>query len=127
MRIIVGLWPQNLEIDQRFGYVGGEEEVVIAVDATGVKATNGREWMRKKRKDYIKIHIAVDTKTKQVLSVEVNDDRTNDGDNFVSLMKRAKKKAKVKKVLVDSECDYHKNFNFLTKDGMEAGIKVKGF
>jgi len=91
----------TLTKDQRLGYVGCENEVVIAVNATGVKVTNRGEWMRKKRKGYIKIHVAVDIKTKQVLSVEVSDDRTKDREKFVSLVEKAKGKAKVKKVLGD--------------------------
>jgi hypothetical protein len=39
----------------------GGEEVVIAVDSTGIKVTNRGGWMRRKRKGYIKIHVAVDT------------------------------------------------------------------
>jgi alkylhydroperoxidase/carboxymuconolactone decarboxylase family protein YurZ len=35
--------------------------------------TNIGEWMRKKRKGYIKIHAAIDTKTKQVVSIAVSD------------------------------------------------------
>ena len=38
---------------------------MIAVDATGIKVTNCGDWMRRKRKGYVKIHVAVDTKTKQ--------------------------------------------------------------
>jgi hypothetical protein len=47
---------------------------VIAVDSTGIKVTNRGEWMRRKRKGYIKIHVAVDTRTKQVVSLEVSDE-----------------------------------------------------
>jgi len=39
-----------INLDKELGYVGREEEVVIAVDATGIKVTNIGEWMRKKRK-----------------------------------------------------------------------------
>ena len=55
--------------------------------------------MRKKRKGYIKIHVALDVKKKQTLSVEVSDDRTKDGGKFMSLVEKAKGKTKVKKVL----------------------------
>ncbi len=67
-----------------------------AVDATGIG-----EWRRKKRKGYIKIHVAVATKTKQVVSMEVRDERTKDGEKLLPLVMRAKRKAKVKRVLGD--------------------------
>jgi len=76
--------------------------VVIAVDGTGIKVTNRGEWMRKRRKGYIKIHVAVDTRTKQVVSLEVSDERPDDGEKLVPLVRGAKRKARVKKVLGDS-------------------------
>ncbi|MGQ9734817.1 MAG: transposase, partial [Candidatus Bipolaricaulia bacterium] len=68
--------PDYSTLSLRLPNLNGEE-VVIAVDGTGIKVTNRGEWMRKKRKGYIKIHVAVNTKTKQVMSLEVSDERTN--------------------------------------------------
>ena len=116
----------NLNLDPDLGYVPREgEEVVIAVDGTGIKVTNRGEWMRKKRKGYIKIHVAVDTRTKQVVSLEVSDERTDDGEKLVPLVREAKRKARVKKVLGDGGYDTHDNFKFLAASGIEAGIKVR--
>ncbi len=64
----------KLDIDPNLGYKPSEEEVVIAVDATGIKVTkkgSGREG-----KGYVKIHVAVDVQSKQVVSLEVTDDKT---------------------------------------------------
>jgi hypothetical protein len=78
----------KLELDPDPGYEPREgEEVVIAVDGTGIKVSNRGEWMRKGRKGYIKIHVAVDTKTKQVVSLEVSDERTDDGEKLVPLVR----------------------------------------
>lgn len=44
---------------------------MIEVDSTGDKVTNKGEWVRKKRKGYIKIHVKVDIKGKQVVSIKV--------------------------------------------------------
>jgi hypothetical protein len=60
-----------------------------------IKVTNRGEWLRKRRKGYIKIHVAVDTKTKQVVSMEVIEERTDDGAKIVLLVR----KARVEKVL----------------------------
>lgn len=116
----------RLELPPNLGYVRRGEEVVIAVDSTGVKVTNRGEWMRRKRKGYVKVHVAVDTKTKQVVSVEVTDERTHDGERLVPLVRKAKRKAKVKRVLGDGGYDFRKNFRFLASSGIEAGIKVRG-
>jgi hypothetical protein len=45
--------------------------------------------------------VAVDTKTKQVVSLEVSDERTDDGKKLKSLVRGAKRRARVKKVLGD--------------------------
>jgi hypothetical protein len=58
-----------------------KEEVVIAVDSSGVKVTNRGEWMREKwdkRRGWIKVHIGVNTKTKEIVGLEVTDERTGD-------------------------------------------------
>lgn len=114
----------KLNLDPDLGYEPREgEEVVIAVDAAGIKVTNRGEWMRK---GYIKIHVGGDTRTKQVVSLEVSDERTDDGERLVPLVRKARRKARVKKVLGDGGYDTHDNFQSLASSGIEAGIKVRG-
>ncbi|RLG39329.1 MAG: hypothetical protein DRN91_00150 [Candidatus Alkanophagales archaeon] len=48
----------------------------MAVDSSGVKVANRGEWIRHKwkvRRGWIKVHIEVDVKTKEVVSIEVTD------------------------------------------------------
>jgi hypothetical protein len=59
-----------------------------------------------------------------VVSLEVSDGRTNDGEKLVPPVREAKKKARVKKVLGDSGYDSHENFEFLAASGIEAALKV---
>lgn len=85
--------------------------------------TNRGEWMRKKVPKAhfnIKIHVAVDIKTKQVVSLEVSDERTDDGEKLVPLVRKARRKAKVQRVLGDGGYDTHDNFKFLATEGIEA-------
>jgi hypothetical protein len=60
-----------------------------------------------------------------VVSLEVSDERTDDGEKLVPLVREAKKKARVKKVLGDSGYDSHENFEFLAASGIEAALKVR--
>jgi hypothetical protein len=69
--------------------------------------------------------VAVDTKTKQVVSLEVSDERTDDGEKLVPLVRGAKRKARGKKVLGDGGYDTHDNFQFLAASGIEAALKVR--
>ena len=59
--------------------------IIIAIDSTGIKVTNRGQWMqdkwnikkkKKKKKGYLKIHIVVDVKTKEILALEVTDENT---------------------------------------------------
>ncbi len=57
------------------------DDLVIAVDASGIKVSNRGDWMRHRwrmRRGYLKIHIAVDVKRKEILALEVTDEKTGD-------------------------------------------------
>ena len=71
------------------------EEIIIAVDSTGIKVHNG-EWMRekyKRRRGWIKIHFAVDVQTKQVVAYEVTDEQVHDNKEFKDLVEKSCEKA----------------------------------
>ncbi|KXA92809.1 hypothetical protein AKJ64_02200, partial [candidate division MSBL1 archaeon SCGC-AAA259E17] len=66
-----------------------DEKVITAVDATGIKVTNRGEWIRKyhdgRRKGWIKVHVAVDVESGEMLSIEVTDEKTGDSEVFEEL------------------------------------------
>ena len=105
-----------------------EEPVTIAVDASGIKVADRGEWIRrrwKRRRGFLKIHIAVDIKTKQIVAMEVTDERTGDGRMLKPLVKKAEKHCRVVKVSADGAYDSRKNFAFLAERGIEPAIKVR--
>ena len=62
------------------------KDIVIAVvESTGIKVTNRGEWMldkwkkKRKRKGFIKIHVAVNIKTKKIVSMNVTKENIHDG------------------------------------------------
>src|SRR3954449_5152821 len=60
-----------------------DEYIVIAIDSTGIKVTNRGQWMKEKwnvrTKGYLKIYVAVNVKTKKILSMkEVTDEHVHD-------------------------------------------------
>ena len=66
--------------------------ITIAVDSTGIKVTNRGEWIRdkwKKRRDFIKIHLAVNIKTKKIVSMEVKKEDVVDGKMLKPLTRQA--------------------------------------
>jgi Transposase DDE domain len=70
------------------------EDVIttIAVDSTGIKVTNRGEWIRdkwKKRRGFIKIHVAVNVRTKKIVSMEVTKEDVVDGKMLKPLTRQA--------------------------------------
>jgi len=67
-------------------------DIVIAIDSTGIKVTNRGQWLRDRwnirKKGYLKIHIAANVKTKEILSLEVTDEKVQDGKVMVKLVER---------------------------------------
>jgi hypothetical protein len=64
-----------------------DKDVTIAVDSSGIKVSNRGEWIHKKwkvKRGFIKVHIAVDTKTKQILAIEVTKEDVGETDACLS-------------------------------------------
>ena len=62
-----------------------DEYIVVAIDSTGIKVTNRGQWTQDKwnlknnnKKGYLKIHVAVNVKTKKILSMKVTDEHVHD-------------------------------------------------
>jgi len=111
------------------------EDFVIVLDSSGLKVTNRGEWIRRKwgkrpRKGWIKIHVAFDLNRKQVVELEVTDERTPDCKKAVKLVEGAKGKAekegkRVKKVIADAGYDTHDFFRYLGEEGIEPAVMVR--
>lgn len=115
--------------------------IIIAVDSTGIKITNRGEWMNEKwniqnKKGYLKIHIAVNIKTKEILALEVTDEKVHDNkmlkklvDDVSKAVPPPDKKNIVKNLklilLADGAYDTNTNFEYLDKNGIKPRIKVR--
>lgn len=104
-------------------------KVAIVVDSTGIKVTNRGDWLRKnrrKKKGYLKIHFAIDPKTKQVVSMDVTREYVHEGTRLKELVKKAKNASvKIDKVIADGAYDTRDNFRFLSNNHIEPAIKVR--
>ena len=119
----------RLKIDLEDSLVKSSAPVSIAVDASGVKVHNGGDWIRrvwKVKKGYLKIHFAVDIKTKQIVSMDVSSEKVYDGRRLKRLVNRAKKNnVRVKRVLGDGAYDSKANFRFLSDNRIKPVIRVR--
>jgi hypothetical protein len=83
----------------------------------------------KKKKGYLKIHIAVDVNTQEILSLEVTDEKVHDGKVMPKLieyiLKRSKNNIKIKSALGAGSYDSNENFNYLQKNKIKPAIKVR--
>lgn len=115
----------NIEIDK-------SEDIVIAIDSTGIKVTNRGQWLRDKwsvkKKGYLKIHVAVHIKTKQILALEVTDDKVHDGKVMCKLVDHVLKQnnaVNIKTILTDGAYDSNENFTYLREKKILPGINVR--
>ena len=77
------------------------------------------------RKDYLKIHIAVDVKTKQILSLKITDEHVHDNKMLPELVEDISKNNNIQKVLVDGAYDSKDNFKYLDELKITSVIKVR--
>jgi Tfp pilus assembly protein FimT len=120
-----------------------KDVITIAVDSTGIKVTNRGEWIRekwnnnddnnnnnndKKRRGFIKIHVAVNVRTKKILSMEVTKEDVYDGKMLKKLVDNVvvvSENNDVKKILADGAYDSNDNFRYIDKMKIEPVIRVR--
>src|SRR5208283_5056078 len=104
------------------------EDVIIALDSSGIKVANRGDWIRHKwkvKRGYLKIHIAVDVKRKKILALKVTNEKVGDGRMLRPLVEEASKKGKIAKAIGDGAYDTKNNFHYLARNGIEPIIKVR--
>lgn len=113
----------EIKINEKLG-----NDIVIALDSTGIKVANRGEWIRHKwhvRKGYLKIHVAVDIKRKRILSLEVTSEEVHDGKMLKKLIDNASESNNLKGILADGMYDSNNNFRYLSKHHIKPGIKTR--
>lgn len=103
-----------------------ENDIVVAIDSTGIKVTNRGEWIRVKhnigRRGWIKVHLAVDVDSKNLVSLEVTDERISDNEMARPLLEDLN----LEDVLGDGAYDTEDLFNFLKEKGISRpGVKIR--
>jgi len=86
------------------------------------------KWNKQNKKGYLKIHVAVDIKTKEILALEVTDEKVHDSRMLKKLVTNIldnQGKKKIKSVLADGVHDSNNNFRYLEKKRIRPGIKVR--
>lgn len=110
-----------------------DEYIVIAIDSTGIKVTNRGQWLRdkwhiKNKKGYLKIHVAVNLKTKKILSMKVTDEHVHDSKALPELVDetiKSNKNMTLGKLIADGAYDDNVIFRYLGDSGILPCIKVR--
>jgi hypothetical protein len=109
-----------------------DKYIVIAIDSTGIKVTNRGQWMREKwnvrTKGYLKIHIAVDVKTKKILSIKVTDEHAHDSKMLPELIDEiidSDNITTIGKLFADGAYEGNEIFRNLGDNGIMPCIKVR--
>lgn len=108
--------------------VDSNKDITIAMDSSGIKVANRGEWIRKVwkvRRGFIKVHLAVDIQTKQIVSMQVTREDVPDGRMLKPLVEEASSRANVVKAIGDGAYDSRENFQYLDSKGIEPVIKVR--
>ena len=117
---------------RNLGFEEGEDDdrpVTLIVDASGLTVSKKgdyieEKWMREK-KEFVKLHIAVDEKSKKVVSFRITKGNVHDTKKFGPLVKEAAEKHEINKVYADKAYDNRNNFNILDDINIEPAITIR--
>jgi hypothetical protein len=86
------------------------------------------KWNNKKKKGYLKIHIAIDINTKEILALDVTDEKMHDGKVMPRLIDHILKNNNniiIKSALGDGSYDSNENFKYFQEKRIKPAIKVR--
>ena len=124
----------NILTDTAKEEVSKDDYLIIAIDSTGIKITNRGQWMRDKwnssnnKKRYLKIHIAVNVKTKKILSMKVTDEHVHESkalSELVNDVMESDKKITIGNLFADGAYEGNDIFRYLADNGIQPCIKVR--
>ena len=71
------IWERTKSLDMELDGVDTDEPISVGIDSSGIKVSNSGDWIRKKWKvkgGYLKIHLAVDARSEQAVSLQVTEE-----------------------------------------------------
>ena len=122
------IWERTKSLDMKLDGVKTDQPISVAVDSSGIKVTNSGDWIRHKwkvKRGYLKIHLAVDSKSKQAVSIQVTEEHVSDESQTKPLLEEAMSKNSVERAYGDGAYDSRANFNFLAENRIDPAIKTR--
>ena len=115
----------NLNLDN----CDDRKPITLIVDASGLTITKKgdyieQKWIRKK-KEFIKLHIAVDAKSQKIVSFRVTKGNVHDSKKFSPIIREVSKGYDIDKVYADKAHDNRRSFNLLDNLNIEPAIQIR--
>jgi hypothetical protein len=105
-----------------------QEEQNVALDSSGIKLRFSGQWIREKHKEkkpFLKLHVAVNTKTNQSVATELTEDSVSDSSQARKLLKESSKVSKVRKGFMDGAYDKKSLWKWCSKNKIEPYIRLR--
>ena len=106
-----------------------DNPITLIVDASGLTISKKGDYIedkwKREKKEFVKLHISVDEKSKKVVSFRITKGDVHDTKKFGPLVKEAASKYDIDKVYGDKAYDNRNNFNLLEKINAEPAIKIR--
>jgi hypothetical protein len=100
----------------------------IAIDSSGLKLNFSGQWVRDKhreRRPYLKLHVAVNTKTHQAVAMELTDDGVHDSICSIELILKSEKISKIDKAFMDGAYDKIEIWKWCEKRKIDPRIRLR--
>ena len=107
---------------------GCDGPIAISIDSTGVKVHKSGGWVERthgRKRRYIKIHFAVNVKTKEVVAMDVTTDDIHDSKAFPKLLDEAERHGEISEAYMDGSYDSSSVYELSEAKGIEAVIKPR--
>lgn len=103
--------------------------ITLIVDASGLTLTKKgdyieQKWIRK-RKEFVKLHIAVDAKSEKIVSFRVTKGNVHDSKKLGPMIKEVAEEYDIDKVYGDRAHDNRRSFNLLDDLNIEPAISIR--
>jgi Transposase DDE domain len=103
--------------------------ITLIVDASGLTLTKKgdyieQKWIRK-RKEFVKLHIAVDAKSEKIVSFRVTKGNVHDSKKLVPMIKEVAEEYDINKVYGDRAHDNRRSFNLLDDLNIVPAISIR--
>jgi hypothetical protein len=106
-----------------------KKPITLIVDASGLTVTKKgdyieEKWIRKK-KEFIKLHIAVDAKSEKIISFRVTKGNVHDSKKFCPMVTESSRKYRIGEVYTDKAHDNQRSFNLLDRLNIQPAISIR--